>query len=364
MRYRTRHFIMCIHFFALSTALLPARAHAGFGFDGFSYVIQNIGFGVSNALKDLGPENFVNNAAATENLTSSGPNSLSQAAEDKIDFEKLDELFQASAMYFEQLLTKPNGFRTGTALGDFLEKSGLASEERNAALLAFGRAIANADPFIGADFTFTNQTDDLIDIQLLFEQEVIPIGRDVPLQFDTFLTAEVTDSSGDGQASVASVLADHARGLSDINNPAINTLVNAPGATDFLSNLTAGAPAETGAGPADFFLSNLDVEFLVNAGVQEADIATVTMSTNVIISDLSPGDTINLRFAYSIGAEDHTIPFFPAEALVIGLEAGVFFPIPEPSSLSLITLVVSAAASIKRHRIPTLKNGARKKASA
>ena len=75
----------------------------------------------------------------------------------------------------------------------------------------------------------------------------------------------------------------------------------------------------------------------MDAGVAEENIKTIVMSADVDIAALSPGDTLTVRYGYSIGSADGAIPLFPSEGLVKALEINLFADaasIPEPSSFS------------------------------
>ena len=72
------------------------------------------------------------------------------------------------------------------------------------------------------------------------------------------------------------------------------------------------------------------------------------MSSFMAIDFLQPGDSLNVRFAFSLATQDGTVPLFPAEALVVAMEQD-FLPIviPEPSALLLICI---ATAGLLRSR--------------
>lgn len=210
------------------------------------------------------------------------------------------------------------------------------------------KGIVNGDPFIAFETTFTNVSDAPLDVGIRNVVNTLPISLDTDLQYETFLSAEVTDTGGDGDAS-ATVVVSYTRTLSDVTGSNLSNTVTSEQELDFLSNLTDGIPVQETSGPTALSISNIDLQLLADAGVLDENRGTIAIAANLEVIDLSPGDTLTVSYAYSVGNDDGSIPFFPAEALVLAVDQDLFFVIPEPSSLLLAGLcVVITAAPLRK----------------
>ena len=242
---------------------------------------------------------------------------------------------------------------SGTSEADVLDVAIESLSDADKLILggaAFGVLYINLiDPFMSAELKFVNPTEEPLDITVFSTQGTIPIAIDTPLMLETLLTAELMDTGGDGAASASSVFLSYGRTLSDVTGPNENNTTTSEIALDGFTNLTDGVVAMDGTGPSNLSVSNLDIDFFDTLGVPVEDRGTISLSTFLTIEDLSPGDSITIRYAYSVGTDDHSVPFFPAEALIAALEEGIFL-VPEPSSAGLILSLGLVFGTLHRRR--------------
>ena len=272
---------------------------------------------------------------------------------DNIAFERMRDNEEDVALFavFQAVLLKTGSLETSpfSLLAQQTFQRIIDTPGPNNTATAILKAVANADPFIGLEATFVNSTSEPLNISLDFAQGTLPIGIDTSLQYETYLNTEVRDTNGDGNASAASVFINHLRTLTDVSNSTDLTSTSQAVETDGSLNLTEGAPYTESSGPNNLFVSNLDVDFFDNLGVPQENRVTSMMSSLLTIEQLSPGDSIDVKFGFSIGTLDDEIPLVPAEFVVEALERDLFVTVlvPEPSSILTVSVCCALLALLR-----------------
>lgn len=272
--------------------------------------------------------------------------SMQQADFDTDDFEALElnpgnlpiGFSDPFTLAFGILIQKSGGFDSPFALlalqKGFFDEPGLVVEVLE--------VIANADPFVAFEVTLTNPSPAPVDVAFTFQQGTLPIAGARPMLFETFYSAELIDSSGDGAATGDAGVSYLVGTSTDPAAPTDLNTTNSEVEIDFESGLLPGVPATESSGPEPFTIAD--------------GTSLIQMSTLANISNLSAGDSMTLRFAFSIGSEDGEVPLFPARDLVVALEEDLFQVVPEPSTASLGLLAAAAGFLSPRRRYAFAKS--------
>ena len=158
---------------------------------------------------------------------------------------------EADAMGFiieglQNLIKKSGG--ADTPFISFLQSRLERSDDIVGLIVLDTKFAANEDPFLAFEGKVTNTTTEPVNARFGFLQGTLPIPVDVDLQFETFFTAEVTDTGGSPGASAESVFARYSRTLSDVTEPTEFNTVTSEINLDGTINLVSGTPHSESSG--------------------------------------------------------------------------------------------------------------------
>lgn len=232
------------------------------------------------------------------------------------------------------------------AVGD-LNKSGVVTSDSVNAAVA---VIADVDPFLILSGSITNTSEtESINAFLPFEEAFLSaMPLEAPVLRETFISASIEDTNGDGDASLGSAsLSFEVQATTDPNNPSLaNTDPVGLSERLSISRVTPG------------------FEFTNQRSAQEIDKSTLQSlrgqlshaTGQVLLEQISPGDTANFTAILSLGVEnDPLFPLIPVEslhALTRGVLITPLSTVPEPSS---VLLAVAAAGLTLTSRHTRLK---------
>lgn len=229
----------------------------------------------------------------------------------------------------------------GTPFGVFAQNATFENVQEAIELNTALTAVANADPFVGIEGTFSNNGSAPLNIDLNFDLGIFPIDISTLLVLDTQLTAKLTSVSDD--PTPTDVLVFHTLSASPTpEDPQIRDTFNAEAAFDSVSDLVPGI-ATTDETDSVVFSPQALIGLPGNTG------GIFGMSSFMAIDELQPGDELTVRFAFSLGTEDGAVPPMPAEAIIAGLDGGFFTSVPEPTTCVL--LLISVHTLLGRHRL-------------